>query len=80
MISPAEFEQFKQWQAERQRPAVLDLFAGIRAILAAEGAQGIDLPARSTRHNPMVDDPDYWQAPEEGQAPERKGNASARSV
>jgi len=56
MVSPEEFEQFKQWKAERARPTMMELFDEIRAILAAEGEDGIELPPRTDRANPF-DDP-----------------------
>ena len=37
LISAQDFEQFKQWQAQRKRPTLSELFAEIRTILAAEG-------------------------------------------
>lgn len=63
MISAADFEAFRQWQAARDRPKMAELFAEIRAILAAEGEDGIDIPPRTTRYNAMVDDPHYWDEP-----------------
>ena len=41
-------------------PRVKAVFDDIRAILSAEGEDGIELPPRTTRYNPMVDDPHYW--------------------
>jgi prevent-host-death family protein len=63
LISAQDYEQFKQWQAQHKRPTLSALFEEIRAILAAEGADGIELPPRTTRYNPMVDDPHYWDDP-----------------
>lgn len=65
LISAQDFEQFKQWQAQRKRPTLSELFAEIRTILAAEGEDGIKLSSRTTRYNPMVDDPHYWDEPVE---------------
>ena len=65
MISAEEFAEFSRWKAERKRPSMLELFAEIREILAAEGEDGIEIPPRTTRYNPMVDDPRYWDAPED---------------
>lgn len=65
LISAQDFEQFKQWQAQRKRPTLSELFAEIRTILAAEGEDGIKLPPRTTRYNPMVGDPHYWDEPVE---------------
>ncbi|MBN9338730.1 MAG: hypothetical protein ABT02_03810 [Comamonadaceae bacterium SCN 68-20] len=61
MISVEEFEAFSRWKAERQRPGLLNQFAAIRAMLIAEGAEdGIEIPPRTDRYNPMTDDPHYW--------------------
>lgn len=66
VISVQEYEEFKRWQEQRKRPALSEVFDEIRAILIAEGAEdGIDLPPRTTRYNPMVDDPHYWDEPTE---------------
>ena len=73
MVSPEEFEQFKQWKAERERPKMAELFDEIRAILAAEGEDGIELAPRTTRYNPMVDDPRYW---DEGDGASEPGDTS----
>lgn len=56
MVSADEYEEFKQWKAERQRPTLTQLFDEIRAILAAEGEDGIEIPPRTDRPNPF-DDP-----------------------
>lgn len=56
MVSPEEFERFKQWRAQQERPKMAELFDGIRAILAAEGEDGIELAPRTTRHNPITDE------------------------
>lgn len=58
LISAEEYEQFKAWQAQRQRPSLTALYADIRAILAADGDDGIELPPRTDRPNPF-DDP-HW--------------------
>jgi len=53
MVSADEYEEFKQWKAERQRPTLTQLFDEIRAILAAEGEDGIEIPPRTDRPNPF---------------------------
>ena len=63
LISAQDYEEFKAWQAQRKQPTLMELFDEIRAILAAEGEDGIELPPRTTRYNPMVDDPHYWDDP-----------------
>lgn len=63
VVSVEEYEKFKQWKAERERPTLTELFDEIRAILAAEGQDGIEIPPRTTRYNAMVDDPHYWDDP-----------------
>lgn len=64
MISAEEFELFRQWKAERERPTLPELFAQMRAALIEDGAEdGIELPPRTDRYNPMVDDPHYWDEP-----------------
>jgi len=66
MISVEEFEEFKRWQEQQAKPSLLELFADIRAALIADGAEdGIELPPRTDRYNPMVDDPHYWDEPTE---------------
>lgn len=64
MVSAREYEEFRQWREQRRKPTMGELFAEIRQILAAEGDDGIELPPRTTRYNPMVDDPHYWDAPD----------------
>ncbi len=56
LISAQDYEDFKQWQAQRKQPSLSELFAEIRAILAAEGEDGIEIPPRTDRPNPF-DDP-----------------------
>lgn len=63
MVSAQEFEEFRKWREQQRKPTLSELFAEIREILAAEGDDGIELPPRTTRHNPMVDDPHYWDEP-----------------
>lgn len=63
LISAQDYEDFKQWQAQRKQPSLSELFAEIRAILAAQGEDGIEIAPRTTRYNPMVDDPHYWDEP-----------------
>ena len=60
LISAQEYEEFKAWQAQNKRPTLAEQFDEIRALLAARGEDGIELPPRTTRYNPMVDDPHYW--------------------
>lgn len=63
MVSPQEFEEFRRWKAEREKPDLVALFAELRAALIADGAEdGIELPPRTDRFNPLVDDPHYWDA------------------
>ncbi len=58
VISAGDFESFKRWQAERDGPSLTEQFAQIRAILAAQGEDGIEVPPRTNRPNPL-DDPDW---------------------
>ena len=55
-----EFGAYRAWKVKQKRPTLSEQFAEIRAILAAEGEDGIEIPPRTTRYNPMVDDPHYW--------------------
>jgi prevent-host-death family protein len=59
LISAQDYADFQRWQAERNRPTLAQQFDEVRALLAAEGADGIELPPRTTRPNPM-DEPGYW--------------------
>ena len=68
MVSAQEFEEFRQWKAAKARPSNAELFAEIRAILAAEGEDGIHVPPRANRYNPMVDDPHYSDQPPDAPA------------
>ena len=65
LISAQEFEEFTRWKTERQRPSLLEMFAEIREILAADGQDGIEIAPRTNRYNPMVDDPHYWDDPDD---------------
>ena len=65
LVSAEDFEEFKQWKAQQAKPSLLELFANMRAALVEEGFDGLDLPPRTTRYNPMVDDPHYWDEPTE---------------
>ena len=65
VVSAKEFDEFKQWKAQQAKPSLLELFANMRAALVEEGFDGLDLPPRITRYNPMVDDPHYWDEPTE---------------
>lgn len=60
MISASEYEEFKRWQQEQRQPTMAALFDEIRAILAAEGEDGIEVPLRMDRPSPF-DDP-RWDA------------------
>ena len=57
VISAADFEEFKRLRAERAGPTLTEQFDQIRAILAAEGEDGIEVPPRMSRPSPF-DDPD----------------------
>ena len=65
LVSAEDFEEIKQWKAQQAKPSLLELFANMRAALVEEGFDGLDLPPRTTRYNPMVDDPHYWDEPTE---------------
>ncbi|WOP14003.1 type II toxin-antitoxin system Phd/YefM family antitoxin [Ottowia sp. SB7-C50] len=60
VISAEDFEEFRRWKEQRQRPTLAQQFAEIRAALVAEGSDGIEIPPRHDRFNPLVDDPHYW--------------------
>ena len=61
VISAADFEAFKRWRAERERPSLVEQFDRIRAALIAEGYEdGIEIPPRRDRPSPF-DDPN-WDA------------------
>ena len=61
VISAADFESFKRWRAERERPSLVEQFDRIRAALIAEGYEdGIEIPPRRDRPSPF-DDPN-WDA------------------
>ena len=59
LISMQDYQEFQRWQAERARPTLTQQFDEIRALLAAEGLDGIEIPPRTNRPNPM-DEPGYW--------------------
>lgn len=59
MISADEFEEFKQWKIQRKRPTLAQQFDEIRALLAEKGEDGIEIPPRTNRPNPM-DEAGYW--------------------
>lgn len=67
IISARDFEDFQRWRTDRDRPTLSEMFDEIRAILAVEGQDGIEIPPRTTRYNPMVDDPHYWNEPSDGE-------------
>ncbi len=71
MVSADDFEEFRKWREHRRKPTMVELFSEIRQILAAGGEDGIEVPPRRTRFNPMVDDPHYWDEPG-GLAPEAR--------
>lgn len=78
MVSAEEFEEFRRWKAERERPNLLELFARMRAALIEEGFEdGIELPPRTDRFNPMVDDPHYWDEP--APAPDASADAGGEA-
>lgn len=58
LISADDFEAFEKWRAEQQKPSLVELFDEIRAILAADGQDGIEIAPRTNRPNPF-DDPNY---------------------
>ncbi|HOB66070.1 type II toxin-antitoxin system Phd/YefM family antitoxin [Ottowia sp.] len=65
VISAEEFEAYRAWKVKQKRPTLSELFDELRATLMAEGAEdGIEIPQRTTRYNPMVDDPHYWDEPD----------------
>ena len=68
LISMQDYQEFQRWRAERARPTLSALFDEIRTLLAADGQDGIEIPPRTTRYNPMVDDPHYWDEPVDTQA------------
>ena len=59
LISAQDFEDFRQWQTQHAKPTLAQQFDEVRALLAARGEDGIDIPPRSNRANPM-DEPGYW--------------------
>ncbi|MFC7410547.1 type II toxin-antitoxin system Phd/YefM family antitoxin [Hydrogenophaga atypica] len=59
LVSAKDYEDFQRWRGERDRPTLAQQFDEIRALLAAEGMDGIELPPRVDRPNPM-DEPGYW--------------------
>ena len=63
IISAQDFEDFQRWRTERDRPTLTEMFDEIRALLAADGQDGIEIPPRTTRYNAMVDDPHSWDEP-----------------
>ncbi len=66
MVSAEDFEEFREWREQQRKPTLLEQFAEIRAALIADGAEdGIEIPPRTDRYNPMVDDPHYWDEPGE---------------
>lgn len=61
VVSAEEFELFREWKAKQRRPTLAEQFAEIRKALIEEGAEdGIEIPPRTDRYNPLVDDPHYW--------------------
>jgi prevent-host-death family protein len=56
LISANEFEGYQRFLAAQRKPALEEQFAQIRAILAAEGSDGIEIAPRMDRPNPF-DDP-----------------------
>ena len=74
VVSAEEFEEFRKWREQQQKPTLTALFAEIRAALIADGADdGIEIAPRTDRYNPMVDDPHYWdEEGEQGKSEEPK--------
>ncbi len=59
MVSAQEFEEFRKWRADRQRPSLVEQFDRLRAALIADGFEdGIEISPRTDRPNPL-DDPDW---------------------
>jgi len=57
VVSADEFEAFSLWREGRNRSTLLEQFAELRAALIAEGAEdGIEIPPRTDRPNPVADD------------------------
>ncbi len=64
MVSAQEFDEFRKWREQQRKPTMTEMFDEIRALLIAEGAEdGIEIPPRTDRYNPLVDDPHYWDEP-----------------
>ena len=59
LISAQDYADFQRWRAERARPSLAQQFDALRALLAAEDMDGIEIPVRTNRPNPM-DEPGYW--------------------
>ena len=59
LISAQDYADFQRWRAERDRPSLAQQFDALRALLAAEDMDGIEIPVRTNRPNPM-DEPGYW--------------------
>ncbi|MDO5623743.1 MAG: type II toxin-antitoxin system Phd/YefM family antitoxin [Pseudomonadota bacterium] len=58
VISAEEFEAYREWKVKQQRPTLAEQFAQIRKALIEEGAEdGIEIPPRVDRYNPLVDEP-----------------------
>lgn len=53
LISAKDCEDFQRWLGERERPTLAQRFDEIRALLAAEGMGGIEIPPRVTWPNPI---------------------------
>jgi prevent-host-death family protein len=59
IVSAEEFEAFRRWRVERGRPSLVEQFERLRAALIEDGFEdGIEVPPRTTRPNPL-DDPDW---------------------
>ena len=59
LISAQDYADFQRWRTERDRPSLAQQFDALRALLAAEDMDGIEIPVRTNRPNPM-DEPGYW--------------------
>jgi prevent-host-death family protein len=53
LISADQFADYQRLLAAQQKPALTEQFAQIRAILTAEGSDGIEIPSRIDRPNPF---------------------------
>lgn len=54
VIRADELRPFLEWRAARRRPSMLELLAEARRICDEEGIDGIEVPPRSDRLNPLL--------------------------